>query len=171
MEWLVARPRIPVVQKQIPFVSFRAHGRGLCILWCPVICQSVAWRVGAAGCRSDRLVANLSQRSPFFRRNRWSLSWTCYGLSCVGTTRAAGGPISAAFFCLVAHKWDYRSHLRDDAPVWQKPCRLRHLFADATSLRCAWFGDQMSSTALPFLFVNPRSFPSIKASIPPSITD
>ena len=31
--------------------------------------------------------------------------------------------------------------------------------------------NQMSSGAPPFLFVNPRSFPSIKASISPSMTD
>ena len=33
VERLMARPRIPVVQQPIPFVSFRAHRRGICPLW------------------------------------------------------------------------------------------------------------------------------------------
>ena len=97
MEWVMARPRIPFVQKQIPFLSFRAHGRGICILWRPVIRQSAASPLAIACRSSNRLVAHLSQRSPSFRRYGWSFGWTHHGFSCLGTAGASGRPISEAF--------------------------------------------------------------------------
>ena len=75
------------------------------------------------------------------------------------TTGALIGLITAFFV------WERLGPRSNDFSAIFSPDLMKKL------LPIAPMGDQISSATLPFLFVNPRSFASIKASISPSITD
>ena len=99
MEWFMARPRTPPLQKQIPFLSFRSHQFGIWIFWHPALLGSAPWSMGLAYRGSDRLVTHLSQCSPSFRRHSRGPGWTGGGLFRVGTTCAKGRAVSRVYFC------------------------------------------------------------------------
>ena len=109
----------PVVQKQIPFVSLRAHRRGLCLLWRRSVRQSAVRLVGLACRLSKRLVAHLSQRSPSFRRHGGGLDRTRHGFSCLGMARASRLAGFWGIFC-PARPCPRDS---DDAPSFPLKCR------------------------------------------------
>ena len=109
MEWLMARGRIPALQKQVPFISFWPHRHGLCLLCHPIIRPSSAWLVGIVGRGGNRLVARLSKRASSFGRHDRGAYRTDYSLFRLGTPGTQSRTVSRSFFPLtLGHKPESR---------------------------------------------------------------
>src|SRR5260221_5438181 len=91
MVWRLARWEMVTRQIQISFLSFRTHWLCLSLLRCSWSCVATVELGLPPSRRSDWMVASLSQRSLFLRRDGWWSNRTLLRPIHLGTDRAVAG--------------------------------------------------------------------------------